>query len=71
MVAVKYLQKYALRVVENGYDICFIRPGEKRPFGKDWEAKRHGPKRIASAIDAGRGNYGVGVKTRETPGVDI
>ena len=70
-MAVKYLQKYALRVVENGYDICFIRPGEKRPFGKDWEAKRHGPKRIASAIEAGRGSYGVGVKTRETPGVDI
>lgn len=70
-MAVKCLQKYALRVVENGYDICFIRPGEKRPFGKDWEAKRHGPKRIASAIEAGRGSYGVGVKTRETPGVDI
>lgn len=67
----KYLQKYALRVVENGYDICFIRPGEKRPFGKDWEAKRHGPKRIASAIEAGRGDFGIGIKTRETPGVDI
>lgn len=70
-VATKYLQKYALRVVEAGYDICFIRPGEKRPFGKDWEAKRHGPKRIASAIEAGRGAFGVGVKTRMTPGVDI
>lgn len=70
-MATKYLQKYALRVVEAGYDICFIRPGEKRPFGKDWEAKRHGPKRIASAIEAGRGAFGVGVKTRMTPGVDI
>lgn len=67
----KYLQKYALRVVNNGYDICFIRPGEKRPFGKDWEAKRHGPKRIASALDAGRGDFGVGIKSKMTPGVDI
>lgn len=66
-----YLEKYALRVVENGYDICFIRPGEKRPFGKEWEDTKHGPKRIASAIRNGRGAYGVGVKTRETPGVDI
>lgn len=70
-MGVKYLQKYALRVIEAGYDICFIRPGEKRPFGKDWEAKRHGPKRIASAIEAGRGGFGIGIKTRMTPGVDI
>lgn len=70
-MAIKYLQKYAQRVVDNGYDICFIRPGEKRPFGKDWEAKKHGPKRIAASIEAGRGSFGVGVKTKHTPGVDI
>lgn len=70
-MAIHYLKRYALRVVENGYDICFIRPGEKRPFGNDWEEKKHGPKRIAAAIEAGRGNFGVGVKTRKTPGVDI
>lgn len=70
-MAKKYLQLYAQRVVDQGYDICFIRPGEKRPFGKDWEAKTHGPKRIASAIEAGRGGYGVGIKTALTPGVDI
>ena len=67
----KYLQKYGLRVIEAGYDICFIRPGEKRPFGKDWEAKKHGPKRLASAIENGRGGFGVGIKTKHTPGVDI
>lgn len=70
-MAVQYLKKYALRVVNNGYDICFIRPGEKRPFGKDWEEKVHGPKRIAAAIEAGRGHFGVGVKTANTPLVDI
>lgn len=67
----KYLKKYGLAVVENGYDICFIRPGEKRPFGKEWESVKHGPKRIASALANGRGGYGVGVKTRYTPMVDI
>ncbi len=67
----KYLKKYGLAVVENGYDICFIRPGKKRPFGEDWEAITHGPKRIKAALEAGRGGYGVGVKTRHTPMVDI
>lgn len=70
-MALKYLKKYALQVVENGYDICFIRPGEKRPFGKEWEAVKHGPKRIAAAIEAGRGHFGVGIKTKHTVGVDI
>lgn len=67
----KYLKKYGLAVVENGYDICFIRPGEKRPFGKEWESVKHGPKRIKAAIENGRGGYGIGVKTRMTPMVDI
>jgi hypothetical protein len=70
-VATQYLKKYALRVIENGYDICFIRPGEKRPFGKEWESKNHGPKRVAAAIGAGRGHFGIGVKAEHTPGVDI
>lgn len=70
-MATKYLKKYALRVVEAGYDICFIRPGEKRPFGKNWEEVKHDESRIASAIEAGRGGFGVGIKTRKTPGVDI
>lgn len=70
-MAIHYLKRYAQRVVDNGYDICFIRPGEKRPFGKEWESKKHGPKKIAAAIEAGRGNFGVGIKTHNTPGVDI
>lgn len=70
-MAVHYLKRYALRVTENGYDICFIRPGEKRPYGKDWEAKKHGPKAIARAIEDGRGDFGVGIKTHNTAGVDI
>ena len=70
-MAVKYLKKYALRVIEAGYDICFIRPGEKRPFGKEWESTKHGPKRVASAIEAGRGHFGIGIKTKHTAGVDV
>ena len=70
-MAKRYLEKYGQAVLDNGYDICFIRPGEKRPFGKEWESKKHGPNAIASALENGRGGYGVGVKTKLTPGVDI
>ena len=67
----KYLEKYGKITLDNGYAICFIRPGEKRPFGKEWEETLHGPKRIAAAIRKGRGGFGVGIKTKGTPGVDI
>jgi hypothetical protein len=54
-----------------GYAILAIRPGEKRPFGKDWETKKFGLKTLASFIEAGRGGYGLGIKTARTPGVDV
>lgn len=68
---VAYLEKYGAAVLENGYAICAIRPGEKRPYGKDWEAQKFGPKTLAGFIDEGRGDFGVGIKTARTPGVDI
>lgn len=70
-MASAYLEKFGQAVLDNGYAICAIRPGEKRPYGKDWEAQKFGPKTIAGFIEAGRGHFGVGLKTRRTPGVDI
>jgi hypothetical protein len=70
-VGVAYLEKYGESVLENGYSICAIRPGEKRPFGKDWEAQKFGPKTLAGFIANDRGGFGVGIKTARTPGVDI
>ncbi len=67
----QYLAKYGAKVLDRGYAICFIRPGEKRPFGKDWESTVHGANRLASSITAGRGGFGVGIKTRKTPAVDV
>jgi hypothetical protein len=66
-----YLKKYGQSTIDHGYDICFIRPGEKRPFGKEWEKTKHGPKRLAAALNAGREDYGVGIKTRLSPLVDV
>jgi hypothetical protein len=70
-VASEYLSKFGEAVLNNGYSIVFIRPGEKRPFGKDWESKKLGPKALASFIDQGRGDFGLGIKSARTPGVDI
>lgn len=67
----QYLAKYGESVIDNGYDICAIRPGEKRPFGKDWEAKKFGKKSVARFIEDGRGKFGIGIKAKKTPGVDI
>jgi hypothetical protein len=66
-----YLKKYGQLTLDQGYDIVFIRPGEKRPFGKEWEKTKHGPKRLAAALAAGREDFGVGIKTKLTPLVDI
>lgn len=68
---VDYLAKYGAAVIDHGYDICFIRPGTKRPFGEGWEEKKHGPKTLAAALEKGKGNFGVGIKTRHNPLVDI
>lgn len=68
---VKNLKKYGLATIQNGYDICFIRVGEKRPWGKDWESKKHGPRTVAKFIEDDKGDLGVGIKTKLTPGVDI
>ena len=70
-MAAAYLAKYGGLVLDNGYTICAIRPGEKRPYGKDWEAQKFGPKTLAGFIEAGREMFGVGIKTKRTPGVDI
>ena len=70
-MATAYLEKYGQLTLDHGYAICAIRPGEKRPFGRDWEAKKFGPKTIAAFIENDRGDFGVGIKTARTPGVDI
>lgn len=68
---VAYLAKYGRAVLDHGFDICFIRPGTKRPFGKDWEAKKHGEATVERAVANGKRDFGVGIKTARTPMVDI
>lgn len=70
-MATAYLAKFGEAVIDNGYDICAIRPGLKRPYGKEWESQKFGKKTLAGFIEAGRGEFGVGIKTAKTPGVDL
>jgi len=70
-VAAAYLEKYGGLVLDHGYEIVAIRPGEKRPYGKDWESKKFGRKTLEAFVENGRGHFGVGIKTRYSPGVDI
>lgn len=71
MAQTPYLAKYGEDVIERGYDICFIRPGEKRPYGKDWEDSKHDINRVRKAVESGKADFGVGIKTKKTPLVDI
>lgn len=70
-MAKHYFKRHALELQLGGYEIIPIRPGKKRPFGKEWESTTYGPNRIGRFVEAGRGHFGVGIKTRYTPGVDI
>ena len=45
-MAVEYLKKYGPLALGNGYSVIPIRPGEKRPFGKDWESVEYTQVRI-------------------------
>lgn len=67
----KYLGKYGAAVIDQGWDIVAIRPGEKRPFGKNWQDKKLGRNTLARLIEDGRDEYGVGAKAKKMPGVDI
>lgn len=68
---VKYLAKYGLNVLGNGFEIIPIKPGTKRPPFNNWEALRATPKKLEQWIEAGRGEHGLGILTRMTPLVDI
>lgn len=66
---VSYIRKYARAVVDNGYEIVPIIPGKKAPKEDDWTEVDFNAK--VDRIIAKRPSWGVGIKTRHTPLVDI
>lgn len=71
MAAKRYMEEFGVRIAENGYEVIPIRPGEKRPFGKEWEKYDGSPKGAKKWTAEGKGNFGVGIKSKHAPAVDL
>lgn len=71
MAARRYMEEFGLRIAENGYEVIPIIPGEKRPAGKNWQKFDGSPDGVYDYLNDGKGDHGVGIKSRYTPAVDI
>mgnify|MGYP000875857591 CR=1 FL=1 len=71
MPAKRYLEEYGILVARNGYEVIPIIPGEKRPYGKKWQTYDGSEEGVSDWLKAGKGDHGIGIKSRHTPAVDI
>lgn len=71
MAARRYMEEFGVRIAENGYEVIPIIPGEKRPAGKRWQKFDGSPEGVQDYLADGKGDHGVGIKSRYAPGVDI
>jgi len=68
------MREYGVRIAENGYEVIPISPGEKYPAGagmKNWQKFDGSPDGIHDYLAQGWGTYGIGLKCRRSPGVDM
>lgn len=70
MAARRYLEEFGVQVADNGYAVIPIIPGEKRPYGKGWEKYDGTAEGVGDWLAAGKGSFGIGIKTKDTPAVD-
>lgn len=66
-----YLKKYGVQIANNGFEVIPIRPGEKRPYGEGWQKYLGNAEGVQEWIDDGFGKYGIGIKCRNAPAIDI
>ncbi len=71
MAARRYLEDFGVQIARNGYEVIPIVPGEKRPYGKRWQTYDGTEEGVLDWIKSDKGGYGVGIKTKHTPAVDI
>ncbi len=71
MAAKRFLEEYGVPIARNGYEVIPIVPGEKRPYGKKWQTYDGSEEGVEDWLKADKGEYGVGIKTRFAPAVDI
>ncbi|GAB5506099.1 MAG: hypothetical protein Rhirs2KO_12620 [Rhizobiaceae bacterium] len=58
-------------LIENGYRIVPIQPGQKRPVDFSWAESHASASDLAGWLEEGRSDWGVGILAEETPGIDI
>lgn len=71
MATRKYMQEFGARIAANGYEVIPIIPGEKRPAGKNWQKFDGSEEGVQDYLSDGKGDHGIGIKTRWAPAVDI
>lgn len=67
----RYLEEFGVRIADNGYEVIPIIPGEKRPAGKNWQKFDGSAEGVGDYLADGKGDHGVGIKSRYAPSVDI
>jgi hypothetical protein len=71
MAGRRYLEEFGVQIANNGYEVIPIIPGEKAPYGKKWQNHDGSAEGVEDWIKSGKGSFGVGIKTRHAPAVDI
>lgn len=70
----RFLEEFGVRIANNGYAVIPIVPGEKRPYavknGK-WQFYDGTAEGVEDWIKSGKGDHGVGIKTKDNPAVDV
>lgn len=68
---IRYLADKGHGILRNGYDVIPIQPGEKFPSVKGWRDKPTTFAMLDKWKANGRGGHGAGIKTDNTPFVDL
>jgi hypothetical protein len=69
--ASSFLAKHGAALIEHGYDIIPIKRGTKSPGYDGWQNTRADSSQLRQWLANGHAKDGVGILTRNTPGVDI
>lgn len=70
-MARRYMEEFGVQIAGNGYEVIPIIPGEKRPAGEKWQKLAGTVEGVHDYIADGKGGYGIGIKARKAPAIDI
>lgn len=65
------MEEFGVEIAGNGYEVIPIIPGEKRPAGKNWQKLAGTVEGVHDYLADGKGDHGIGIKSRKSPAVDI